>query len=94
MFLGKCHQVISPDNCRDQIQFLDPKRLRVLKEVAARWQASAPGLARGRPGARAWASAAGRARGQLAGTGRGRPSTRGQEREARGMTTIEYLAFD
>ena len=59
------------------------------REVAERWRASAPGLARGR-GARAWDSAAGRARGQLAGTGRGRPSTRGREREAMGMITIDY----
>ena len=59
------------------------------RELAERWRASAPGLARGR-GARAWASAAGRVRGRLAGTRRGLPSTRGREKEARGMITIEY----
>ena len=61
----------------------------MLRELAERWRASAPGLARGR-GARAWASAAGRVRGRLAGTLKGHPSTRGQEKEARGATTIEY----
>ena len=62
MFLGKCHQVISPDNCWDRILFLDPRRLRVLREGAARWQASAPGRARGQ-GTEAWASPRGRASG-------------------------------
>ena len=99
MFSGKFHQVTSPDSWWRQILhcwmtlFMDLSWWSLIgsREDAPSWRGSAAGRAKGRPGARAWDSVAGRVRGRLAGTGRGRPLTRGRAKEARGATTIKLF---